>query len=91
MIRVIILTLTLLFSQTVWADKVNINTATAEQIAESLNGIGMSKAQKIVAYRTENGPFKNLDELVLVKGIGLKTIEKNREAMTTGMPEKNEK
>ncbi len=56
---------------------VNINSASAEMLAENLKGIGLSKAQAIVDYRTQNGPFKHADELVNVKGVGLKTVEKN--------------
>jgi competence protein ComEA len=56
---------------------VNINTASAVEIAEALDGIGDSKAQAIVAYRTKNGGFKSMDQLTEVKGIGLKTVEKN--------------
>ncbi len=60
------------------AESVNINTASAEEIAEALNGVGMSKAQKIIEYRELNGPFAHIDELVNVKGIGLRTLDKNR-------------
>ena len=58
---------------------VNINTADAEQIAQELKGIGLSKATAIVTYRVENGPFKTIEQLSEVKGIGLKTVEKNRQ------------
>lgn len=61
------------------AEPVNINTASASAIAASLNGVGDAKAKAIVEYREKNGPFKSADELVNVKGIGLKTVEKNRE------------
>jgi competence protein ComEA len=61
------------------ADKVNINTATAAELAATLNGVGDSKAQAIVDYRTEHGPFKSAEELAEVRGIGLKTVEKNIE------------
>lgn len=63
------------------AESVNINTASAEEIAEALNGVGMSKAQKIIEYREQNGPFAHIDELVNVKGIGLRTVDKNRAAI----------
>jgi competence protein ComEA len=66
------------------ADKVNINTADATAIAETLNGVGEAKAEAIVAYRTENGPFKSADQLAEVKGIGLKTVEKNRDRIELG-------
>lgn len=58
--------------------EVNINTATADQIAEALNGIGLKKAEAIVAHRDQYGAFKNVDELVEVKGIGEATVAKNR-------------
>lgn len=63
---------------------VNVNSADAAQLADSLDGIGEAKAKAIIAYRTEHGPFKSADELVNVKGIGLRTIEKNREYIQLG-------
>ena len=57
----------------------HINTATAEEIAESLSGIGLSKAERIVEYREANGDFKHVDELVNVKGLGIRTVDKNRD------------
>jgi len=68
-----------LFALAAWASEaVNINEATAEEISEALNGIGLSKAQAIVDYRQANGDFKHADELVNVKGIGLRTVDRNR-------------
>ena len=58
--------------------QVNINTADAATISAELNGIGLSKAEAIVEYRKKHGPFKSVDDLSLVKGIGEKTVEKNR-------------
>ncbi len=69
----------LLFAMNVWAAPVNVNTDSAEKIAESLNGVGLVKAKAIVQYRQENGPFKRLEDLSKVKGIGPKTIEKNKQ------------
>ncbi len=66
------------------AAPVNVNRADATTIAAALNGIGEAKAQAIVAYREQHGPFKSLDELVNVKGIGLKTIDKNRSDILLG-------
>jgi competence protein ComEA len=64
---------------TAWAaEAVNVNTASAVEISESLKGIGPSKAQLIVDYREANGSFLHVDELVNVKGIGIKTIDRNR-------------
>ncbi len=58
---------------------VNINTASAEEIATMLKGIGEKKAQSIVDYRTEHGPFKTAADLTNVKGIGEATIKKNED------------
>ena len=56
---------------------ININRASEGELV-SLNGIGSSKAQEIILYREMFGNFKSVDELEQVKGIGIKTIEKNR-------------
>ena len=56
---------------------VHLNKASAEELSEVLTGIGLSKAHAIVSYRKANGPFKSVNELVNVKGIGAATIEKN--------------
>ncbi len=58
---------------------VNVNTATVEQLAEALDGVGQSKAQAIVEYREQHGAFQHADELVNVKGIGLRTVDRNRD------------
>ncbi len=63
---------------------VNVNEASAEQLAESLDGVGMTKAQAIVEYRQENGDFRHPDELVNVKGIGLRTVDRNRDFIRVG-------
>ena len=60
------------------AGQVDINTADAQTISTELNGIGLSKAKAIVAYREKHGPFSSADDLTLVKGIGDRTIERNR-------------
>lgn len=61
----------------VWASgPVNVNTATVEELAQ-LTNIGPAKAAAIVAYREENGPFRSLQELTRVSGIGERTIEIN--------------
>jgi competence protein ComEA len=67
-----------LCSFNVLATPVNINAADAKTIGESLSGIGLAKAEAIVKYRTEKGPFKTVEELDNVSGIGMKTVEKIR-------------
>jgi competence protein ComEA len=69
---------TLLLTQLVYAEPVNINTADATALAKSLNGVGPAKAKAIVSYREKNGPFKTIDQLALVEGISQKLIDKNR-------------
>ena len=68
----------LAFSSISMAAPVNINTASAEQIAEALNGVGLSKAQAIVDYREAYGLFNQADEIVYVRGIGEATYLKNK-------------
>ena len=60
---------------------ININRATEGELT-LLHGIGSSKAQAIILYREMFGRFKTVDELTKVKGIGAKTIEKNRGRLT---------
>jgi len=64
-----------------FATPVDINTADANTLASALNGVGAAKAAAIVAYRESNGPFKQLEELLQVKGVGEKILEKNREIL----------
>lgn len=79
-IQLMLLLLTL-FTHSIFA-AVNINSANAENIAKELTGIGLKKAQAIVAYREANGQFTSIEQLTKVKGIGLKTVEKNRAEIT---------
>lgn len=62
--------------------QVNINSASASELAASLKGIGIKTAQAIVAYRDANGAFQSLDALMMVKGVGSKTIKKNMQRIT---------
>lgn len=63
------------------ATPVDVNHADAATIAKSLDGIGFSKAQAIVAWREAHGPFKSADQLAQIKGIGPRTLERNRDAI----------
>lgn len=62
----------------VYAGPVNVNTADAETISAELQGVGLSKALAIIDYRKAHGPFKSVEDLTLVKGIGERTVEINR-------------
>ena len=65
-------------------ETVNINTADAATIDRVLLNVGPAKAQAIVDYRKANGAFRSAEQLALVKGIGLKTVEKNRDRIALG-------
>jgi competence protein ComEA len=62
----------------VWAGPVNVNTADASTLARELEGIGPAKAQAIVEYRQQNGPFRAPEDLLKVQGIGERVLEQNR-------------
>ncbi|WP_449547550.1 helix-hairpin-helix domain-containing protein [Lelliottia amnigena] len=62
--------------------QVSINSASAEDLAHAMNGVGLKKAQAIVAYRDEYGPFKTLDDLKQVPGIGSSLVERNLTHLT---------
>jgi competence protein ComEA len=57
---------------------VNLNTADQSTLERELIGVGAVKAKAIVEYRSANGPFTSVDELLEVKGIGAATLDKNR-------------
>lgn len=83
----LLLTTILLFSTSAMsaqaqAEKVNINTANAEQIASALNGVGDNKAKAIVEYRASHGKFKSIESLQNVDGIGEKTVASNKEKIS---------
>lgn len=59
-------------------EKVNINTADVETIANAINGIGVKRARAIVAYRQANGAFASVEDIAKVKGISSKFV-KNRQ------------
>ena len=63
--------------------KININTASADELT-ALPGIGPSYAQRIVEHREKNGPFKRVEDLLNVRGIGDKTFERIKDRITVG-------
>ena len=76
-----VIALVMLSSGSVFAEeqgKININTATAEELVQ-LDRVGPSYAEKIVVFRQENGPFKVPEDIMLVAGIGPKTFEINKD------------
>ena len=62
---------------------VNLNTASKDELI-ALVGVGPAKAQAILDYRKANGPFKTVDDLQNVKGIGAKRLEKFKDQLTVG-------
>ena len=64
-------------TQTVLVQSVDINQAGIDELA-TLDQIGQKKAQAIIQYREIHGPFKTVEDLAQVKGIGQNTVEKNR-------------
>ena len=76
-IRIFVTFLALALSASIYAGPVNINTADALTLSKNIKGVGLKKAQAIVAYREQNGSFKNVEDLKKVKGIGNKLLEKN--------------
>lgn len=87
-LSVFILSLLLLFATApVSADDVemvDINTASAAELARVLEGVGRARADAIVEHRERFGPFTNIDELRYVNGVGAATVERNRARMTVG-------
>lgn len=68
-------------TQSATGTKVELNTATKDQLLQ-VDGIGDKKADKIIEYRKQHGPFKNLTELKDISGIGDKTYQKLKEHLT---------
>ena len=68
-------------------EPIDVNTATAEELAAAMSGVGLKKAAAIVAYRDENGPFDSIDDLVLVRGIGPATVDTNRDRLSVMDPD----
>jgi competence protein ComEA len=80
--RVVLVVLLIFAIPAFSADKLNINTATAQQLAKTMKGVGKQKAELIINYRHSHGPFKSLEALKMVKGIGPKTVEDNLDSLT---------
>jgi competence protein ComEA len=68
------------------APPVDINTAGAEALAEAIKGVGLRRAEAIVKYRENNGPFVSVDELTKVQGIGERIVDGSRDKLTVKQP-----
>lgn len=80
-IRILFALLALTLSAYTYAGPVNINTADAQTLSKNIKGVGLKKAQAIIAYREKNGKFKTVADLKKVKGIGVKLLEKNSDSL----------
>jgi len=63
------------------ADSVNINSADSQTLARTIDGVGEKLGAAIVKHRQLHGPFKNIEELIDVKGVGPKLVERNRDRL----------
>lgn len=80
-IRNVVVLLALFLSPWAIAEQVDINTADAVTLSKNIKGVGLKKAEAIVAYREKNGKFNQVADLTKVKGIGNKLLEKNIETI----------
>lgn len=64
------------------SDTVDINSASAETLAAAIDGVGARRAQAIVDYRQMHGPFRSVEDLLAVRGIGPKLLEASRARLT---------
>lgn len=79
LIKLLVFGACLCFSVFASAGQVNINTADVPTLTKEMQGIGKTRAEAIVEYRKQHGPFKSVDDLTQVDGIGNRTLEINRE------------
>ena len=66
---------------------IDVNTASAEVLAEAIDGVGLKRAQAIVQYREQHGAFASVDELAEVRGISAGIVERNRDRITANASE----
>lgn len=69
------------------AAPIDVNTASAEALAEAIHGVGRKRAQAIVQYREQHGDFSSVDQLAQVRGISASIVERNRERLTASASE----
>lgn len=90
-IRILLVSVIFLLPFISHAESININTADVQALSKNIKGIGLKKAQSIIAYRKEHGHFNSIEELTKVKGIGAKTVEKNKASLFVSIRPKNKK
>lgn len=79
LIQTLFFTLSMLFAGFAFAGPVDINTADAAELAANINGVGDKKAAAIVEYRNQHGPFKKVEDLMKVQGIGPGILTRNQD------------
>jgi competence protein ComEA len=83
-IRIVLFTLLLCLSLSLSAaGTININTADRDTLM-TIKGVGEKRAEAIVAFRKEHGPFASVNDLTQVDGIGQSTVDSNRDNLTVG-------
>ena len=82
--KIILICLLVLPCYLLAADKVNINTADKATLVTEIKGVGEKRAEAIIAWREQHGPFKSVDELADVSGVGQAIVDKNRETLSVG-------
>ena len=69
------------------AAPIDVNTASAETLADAIHGVGLKRAQAIVQYREQHGAFASVDQLAQVRGVSANIVERNRDRLTAGASE----
>ncbi|TDJ18728.1 MAG: ComEA family DNA-binding protein [Gammaproteobacteria bacterium] len=72
----------LLIPTLLFAEAININTADKDALMSAIKGVGEKRAEAIIAYREQNGPFKSIEELAEVRGIGASIVEANMDNLS---------
>ena len=72
----------LLIPALLFAEAININTADKDALMSAIRGVGEKRAEAIIAYREQNGPFKSIEELAEVRGIGASIVEANMDNLS---------
>ena len=67
------------------ATPIDVNTASAEVLAEAIDGVGLKRARAIVEYRERHGAFASVDELAEVRGVSAGIVERNRDRITANV------
>ena len=80
--RKALLAVCLLIPTLLFAETININTADKETLMSAIKGVGEKRAEAIIAYRDDHGPFKSIEELANVSGVGPSIVESNMDNLS---------